>query len=53
MFEVVAREMGREESKWALLMQSVLSGRALSVTLALGAEIKKEYSRVKEEVVKA
>ncbi len=52
-FEEVAQAMGWEKDKWPLLVQSVLIGKALSVALALGAESKKDYETLKEEVLKA
>ena len=52
-FEGIALEMGWPDSKWPLLVQSSLSGKGLSVALAMGDEARRDYSRLKEEVLKA
>lgn len=41
------------KAKWQLLVQSALTGKALSVPLALGVDGTKDYDKLKEEILKA
>ena len=52
-FEQVAETLEWEEEKWVLLAQTVFPGKAQSAYLALGAEDRKDYEKVKGEVLKA
>lgn len=52
-FEEVAEMMGWDKEKWHLLVQSAVTGKALSVALALGTESRKDYHKLKNEVLKA
>ena len=51
-FEEVAGAMGWEKDKWPLLVQSALTGKALSVALALDGG-NKDYETMKTEIFKA
>ena len=52
-FEGVAEQLEWPVSRWPLLAQSALSGKALSVSVALGNEGRENYAKLKEEVLKA
>lgn len=52
-FEDVANAMGWPREKWALLVRPALTGKAMSVSVALDALSRQNYDRLKEEVLKA
>ena len=52
-FEEVATSLKWERGKWALLAQTAFPGKAQSAYLALDSVDRKDYLRVKEEVLRA
>ena len=52
-FEEVAEKLGWEEDRWALLAQTVFPAKAQTAYLAIPAELRSDYGRVKEEVLRA
>ena len=52
-FEEVAQSLGWQEGKWSLLAQTAFSGKSLNTYLSLDDEVRKDYKKMKEEVLKA
>ena len=49
----MAETMNWEKEKWPLLVYLALTGKGLSVALALGNEGRRDYEKLKDEGLKA